>query len=410
MAVIGNVTNGKSVSSSARYPLHRISGKHVLKNNTEQWLKENNVKQPLVLQGTRAFAVGSTNGVDPLNPTQMTDLNRMYGQTKERNQTLRIAQSFSSRELDAKNPKDWQKANDYGVELAQKLFPDNQAVVYTHIDGKNHHVHNHIVINKVCMTTGKKLSFGPSGPLEQIRKVNDEISREHHLEVPKKLAESRIKQSEHNIIARGGYSWKDYLRNVVNYAQQHTSSWNNYEKVLNQRGININVRGKDEKISYSLINKATGKLVRCRASKLVDEQEKFKIGGRYDWITKPAIELGLKRSFNDDLALEITDAERVKDNKGNSFRFQFSKNKAEVQKHSLPLPPAHNAAELKRLRKKKQLLDKVKQQQQADFEEQKAHNQTKKVQRQMDEEKHGTTEKQKALENFLRTHGLNLDR
>ncbi|MGZ7259745.1 relaxase/mobilization nuclease domain-containing protein, partial [Streptococcus pyogenes] len=75
----------------------------------------------------------------------------------ESNQVLRITQSFALDELNPKVQKDWQKANDLGVELAENLYPNHQSVVYTHLDGKNHVLHNHIIVNKVNLETGKKL-------------------------------------------------------------------------------------------------------------------------------------------------------------------------------------------------------------------------------------------------------------
>ncbi|MEQ6219767.1 relaxase/mobilization nuclease domain-containing protein [Levilactobacillus brevis] len=61
----------------------------------------------------------------------------------------RITQSFADNELSALNPSDWQKANDLGCALAEKLYPAYQSAVYTHIDGEHHILHNHIIVSKV---------------------------------------------------------------------------------------------------------------------------------------------------------------------------------------------------------------------------------------------------------------------
>ncbi|MEQ6219665.1 relaxase/mobilization nuclease domain-containing protein [Levilactobacillus brevis] len=40
--------------------------------------------------------------------------------------------------------------------LAEKLYPAYQSAVYTHIDGEHHILHNHIIVSKVNLETGKK--------------------------------------------------------------------------------------------------------------------------------------------------------------------------------------------------------------------------------------------------------------
>ncbi|MEQ6219692.1 relaxase/mobilization nuclease domain-containing protein [Levilactobacillus brevis] len=49
------------------------------------------------------------------------------------------------------------KANDLGCALAEKLYPAYQSAVYTHIDGEHHILHNHIIVSKVNLETGKKM-------------------------------------------------------------------------------------------------------------------------------------------------------------------------------------------------------------------------------------------------------------
>lgn len=389
MVNISKVTNGARIASATAYGLGK---NRKLKNNTVEWLKNNHLEQPEALRGTRAFAVGATNDVDPLNPHQMTDLNRMYRQTKERNQCFRIVQSFADSELNAKRPKDWELANQAGVEFAEKMFPNNQAVVYTHVDGKNHHIHNHIIVNKVIMDKGTKLSYGPSGPLQEMRDVNDQIARKHYyLQMPKRLEEGRVKQAEKQITEKGGYSWKDYLRNCVDYAQKHTTSWENYEKALNQRGIDIRLRNSErQNITYAMVNQATGKLVRCRANKLVT---------RMEGVTKSQVEYNLEFNTDDD-ALKIVAAKRNPERPQDRFEFQFSNDAHEVKQASLPMPPRHTKTEL--VRQQKQLAQQQQQQIQLEIENAKR----KKAEKALEEEKHGSFDKQKAIDDFNKTNNL----
>ena len=79
------------------------------------------------LTNCRAVAVGGTNGIDPFIAKEQFDVIRqLHNQTKESNQVLRITQSFALDELNPKVQKDWQKANDLGVELAENLYPNHQ--------------------------------------------------------------------------------------------------------------------------------------------------------------------------------------------------------------------------------------------------------------------------------------------
>lgn len=400
MVNISKVTNGARIASATAYGLGK---NRKLKNNTVEWLKNNHLEQPEALRGTRAFAVGATNDVDPLNPHQMTDLNRMYRQTKERNQCFRIVQSFADSELNAKRPKDWELANQAGVEFAEKMFPNNQAVVYTHVDGENHHIHNHIIVNKVIMDKGTKLSYGPSGPLQEMRDVNDQIARKHYyLQTPKRLEEGRVKQAEKQITEKGGYSWKDYLRNCVDYAQKHTTSWENYEKALNQRGIDIRLRNSErQNITYAMVNQATGKLVSCRANKLVtpDQKRSISFKDRMEGVTKREVEYNLKFNTDDD-ALKIVAARRNPERPQDGFEFQFSNDAHKVKQASLPMPPRHTKAEL--VRQQKQLAQQQQQQIQLEIENAKR----KKAERALEEEKHGSFDKQKAIDDFNKTNNL----
>ena len=61
---------------------------------------------------------------------------------KNRNQVRRIVQSFSRRELNPDDRMDIQKANEIGIEFAQRAYTGHQAVVFTQIDGESGLIHN----------------------------------------------------------------------------------------------------------------------------------------------------------------------------------------------------------------------------------------------------------------------------
>ncbi|NLR19671.1 relaxase/mobilization nuclease domain-containing protein, partial [Lactobacillus sp. LC28-10] len=144
MATIAKITNGASAASALNYALGKDKELH---NDTKQWLEDNRLERPPELTNCRAVAVGGTNGIDiSIANEQFKIVQQAFNQTARRNQVLRITQSFALNELDPTNTRDWQRANDLGCELAEKLYPDYQTAVYTHLDGQNHILHNHIII------------------------------------------------------------------------------------------------------------------------------------------------------------------------------------------------------------------------------------------------------------------------
>lgn len=99
---------------------------------------------------------------------------------------ISLVQSFNNKKdrLDYKSKADQQYVNDLGYELAHKLFPHSEIFVGTHIDGKNHMLHNHIIVLNYDPTTGKALT---NERLYKIRNKNDELMKEHGLSIiPKK--------------------------------------------------------------------------------------------------------------------------------------------------------------------------------------------------------------------------------
>lgn len=94
--------------------------------------------------------------------------------------------------------------------------------MYTHLDGKNHVLHNHIIVNKVNLETGKKLREQKGESVQRAREMNDRLaSREnwHILEPPKE----RQTETEKELIAKNEYSYMDDLRERINKSLQDVS-------------------------------------------------------------------------------------------------------------------------------------------------------------------------------------------
>lgn len=270
MATIAKVTNGASAASALDYALGKDKPLH---EHTERWLEENRLERLDALKDCRAVAVGGTNGIDPvIAKEQFKAVQQAFNQTARRNQVLRITQSFALNELDPTNTRDWQRANDLGCELAEKLYPDYQTAVYTHLDGQNHILHNHIIINKINLQTGKKLDERKGSAVERARNANDEISKEQGWKVIEPVREHQSR-TEQDLTKKGQYSYMRDLRGRIDTTMQDTSicDFKTFSDVLARSGVNVSVRGQN--VSYAFLD-ANKKQRRARGKRLGTDYEK----------------------------------------------------------------------------------------------------------------------------------------
>ena len=270
MVTIAKVSDGASASSALNYALGKGKAMH---NDTERWLEEQQLVRPDELKDCRAVAVGGTNGIDPvIAKEQFKAVRQAFGQDKRCNQVLRIIQSFALNELDPTNPSDWQRANDLGCELAEKLYPQYQCAVYTQIDGKNHVIHNHINVNKVNLETGKKLDERKGAAVERARNANDEISKENGWKVIPAVREHQSK-TEQDLTKKGQYSYMADLRVRIDSVMTDTtvSDFKTFSERLNQSGVHVSVRGKN--ISYMFLD-VNNKQRRARGKRLGTDYDK----------------------------------------------------------------------------------------------------------------------------------------
>ncbi|PKX58843.1 MULTISPECIES: relaxase/mobilization nuclease domain-containing protein [Lactobacillaceae] len=270
MATIAKVTNGASAASALDYALGKDKPLH---EHTERWLEENRLERLDALKDCRAVAVGGTNGIDPvIAKEQFKAVQQAFNQTARRNQVLRITQSFALNELDPTNTRDWQRANDLGCELAEKLYPDYQTAVYTHLDGQNHILHNHIIINKVNLQTGKKLDERKGSAVERARNANDEISKEQGWKVIEPVREHQSR-TEQDLTKKGQYSYMRDLRGRIDTTMQDTSicDFKTFSDILARSGVNVSVRGQN--VSYAFLD-ANKKQRRARGKRLGTDYEK----------------------------------------------------------------------------------------------------------------------------------------
>lgn len=158
-----------------------------------------------------------------------------------------IIQSFKPGEVTP------EQCNQLGLELAEKVAPNHQVAIYTHADKE--HVHNHIVINSINLETGKKYQSNKQ-QRELIKQENDNVCRSHGLSVPERdTAKLRYTQTESALIEKGQSSWKDELREEIEYAKAHTNDFKSFSEHLEQKGISFKIRGKNVSYKSENVNK-----------------------------------------------------------------------------------------------------------------------------------------------------------
>ncbi len=133
--------------------------------------------------------------------------------------------------------------NQLGRELAERVAPGHQCVVFTHLDGRGGKPHNHIIINAVNMETGKKLQS--SKFLYRARNLSNEIGREHGLSTINEKTRTpgvHYTLAEEAIVNREQHPWKDEIREIVDDARKCCKSMAAVKDHLKKHGITVNER------------------------------------------------------------------------------------------------------------------------------------------------------------------------
>ncbi|WP_046467928.1 relaxase/mobilization nuclease domain-containing protein, partial [Staphylococcus cohnii] len=178
---------------------------------------------------------------------QMRLVQKAYGKENGYVQAYRITQSFAEDELSKDNPDDIQKANEMGVKFAKKAYPNNQVAVYTQADGKSGHLHNHIIVNAVCLD-GRSLR-STERHFKTIAKANDEVLKENGVmqTLSKENYESAyskdvlVTNGEYQSKLQGKYVWKDDLRERIESSvlDERTVNLETFSEVLEEKGVTV---------------------------------------------------------------------------------------------------------------------------------------------------------------------------
>ena len=192
-----NIKNTNSIGQSQKYNTFGALDKNKkmrvgLKNDTVDWLKQNHIKQPQLFDDSRVFATGGSDGLDGFTfEDTMEAVNLGRGKSnRRRNAGLTGVESFSVSELDPTDPKNWEKSVKFTKEVLEK-FQEKYAQKYNqgkpvhfmystvaHIDGKNHNIHNHWVMDKIDTISGKTMKTKWGDTVNLIRDATDEVAHE----------------------------------------------------------------------------------------------------------------------------------------------------------------------------------------------------------------------------------------
>lgn len=282
MATI-KISRAKSCSAAIDY----ARGHDRLRESDKSWLIQNGVPIDTVdALDSRSVA---TSGilVDPDYAKSQMKQTRDLFQNTGSTEAMRVIQSFNHEDLDPTNPADWQRCNNLGNELAQKIAPNHQAAIYTHIDGNGHMLHNHIVINMPNLETGKKYNY--NNDWERVCSIANQISREHELSVINRGQSpvERRTMAERQLKTKNEYVWKDDLRGRIDKIMGDTaiSSYKGFSKCLAHSGI-IFIHDRGKGFSYEFLD-AKKKHRRARGKTLGADYEKETILNELELRQKP---------------------------------------------------------------------------------------------------------------------------
>lgn len=139
-------------------------------------------------------------------------------------------QSFKTGEVSA------ELAHKIGVELAQKMFPEHQVLVATHLNTGTYH--NHFVINSVNMFTGEKFNCN-KGAYYKFRSISDSLCEENNLIVIKN-PKGKTPRDIYFAEKRGEPTKYNLMREAIDEALDITTNIDEFKNVMKKKGYIIN--------------------------------------------------------------------------------------------------------------------------------------------------------------------------
>ena len=163
-------------------------------------------------------------------------------------------QSFAPEEIQS-----YEEAHCIGLEFSGKSFPGYEVLVATHLDAHDdsgvQRVHNHFIVNSVSFEDGRKIHFTPN-TLQELRKISDDICRDHGLSVLPPSGRSNgkgIGTREYRATMKGD-GWKFQLINDIDTAMTQAGSREEFCDLLASVGYAVNWTDTRKYITFTCQN------------------------------------------------------------------------------------------------------------------------------------------------------------
>ena len=191
-------------------------------------------------------------------------------------QAYTLIQSFDA-SFDYKNIDDVKKVNQLGQKLVGKVVPDKLALVYTQADGKNHILHNHIIV--CSLSENLKAMHAKETNFRTWAKANDEVLKAEGLETlapvdSKTTAKEHLTRAEIAINDKGQKTRTELIKEKIEEIEQDPTviDFDSFVEVAKKHDLDVHVRRNKRKeingLSYKLLDPKIGMKRGIRAKRL----------------------------------------------------------------------------------------------------------------------------------------------
>lgn len=134
-----------------------------------------------------------------------------------------------------------EECHEIGIETARKMWGDKyQVIVTTHLD-KQHHLHNHFVINSTSFKNGLKFR-NKIGDHYELRKISDDICKERGKSVLENAPFYGGEKKAYWLHKQGKKTHRDMLREDIEICLTVATSWDEFRRVLFTMGYEVDYR------------------------------------------------------------------------------------------------------------------------------------------------------------------------
>jgi len=134
-----------------------------------------------------------------------------------------------------------EECHEIGIETARKMWGDKyQVIVTTHLD-KQHHLHNHFVINSTSFKDGLKFR-NKIGDHYELRKISDAICKERGKSVLENAPFYSGEKAAYWIHKKGNKTHRDMLKEDIEICLTVATNWDDFRRVLFTMGYEVDYR------------------------------------------------------------------------------------------------------------------------------------------------------------------------